>query len=458
MSICSISMTEKFDLRQGTVEEGWDQFLQPIRERKKSRVTKCTACHLKSACGMCPANAELENGDAETPVEFLCHVAHLRAELFEWNVPAHGECEFCEGGIHRARVVEGGAYLRRRLEEGTGLPLQPMLMLPSLGTGAGLPTPEGLGTGFEAVDACPVPRLRTVLWLWKPAGQKTVKIPGGPVLVSNARSLREAFCKGSAARTKRSAAQRQVWAVDSVGLYEPAAARAPAFPRKEGSSDVRHDSGKPGAVDSANSFCLQVADVRILVRSGQAGPTFRIEGPSQKFLVNPEIHAEVTLDVSWGDLTLDTPGPLVFDSGGTWRLHEEPDGRLGFRFFSSNTGSSPYLVMRLASDARTGTLTLHEPFYPPDAPLDPLQFPVDEVLMVQLLGHGLGVELHACGVVAADGKGYLFAGQSGDGKTTTARLWDGRPGVHQRRPIVVRRRRRVRYVRNAAARPIWLKA
>lgn len=184
-----------------------------------------------------------------------------------------------------------------------------------------------------------------------------------------------------------------------------------------------------GAVDSANSFCLQVADVRILVRSGQAGPTFRIEGPSQKFLVNPEIHAEVTLDVSWGDLTLDTPGPLVFDSGGTWRLHEEPDGRLGFRFFSSNTGSSPYLVMRLASDARTGTLTLHEPFYPPDAPLDPLQFPVDEVLMVQLLGHGLGVELHACGVVAADGKGYLFAGQSGDGKTTTARLWDGRPGV-----------------------------
>ena len=112
MSICSISMKEKFDLREGTVAEGWDQFLQPIRERKTTRVTKCTACHLKSACGMCPANAELENGDAETPVEFLCHVAHLRAELFGWTVPAHGECEFCEGGIDRARVVQGGAYLR----------------------------------------------------------------------------------------------------------------------------------------------------------------------------------------------------------------------------------------------------------------------------------------------------------------------------------------------------------
>ncbi len=30
-------------------------------------------------CGMCAAHAELENGDPEEPVDFLCHVAHLRA-------------------------------------------------------------------------------------------------------------------------------------------------------------------------------------------------------------------------------------------------------------------------------------------------------------------------------------------------------------------------------------------
>jgi radical SAM protein with 4Fe4S-binding SPASM domain len=151
MSICSISMKEKFDLREGTVAEGWDQFLQPIRERKTTRVTKCTACHLKSACGMCPANAELENGDAETPVEFLCHVAHLRAELFGWTVPTHGECEFCEGGIHRARVVQGGAFLRKRLEAGGGGPPEPMLLLPSLG--AGVPTTAcGSGVAREKLD------------------------------------------------------------------------------------------------------------------------------------------------------------------------------------------------------------------------------------------------------------------------------------------------------------------
>ena len=34
----------------------------------------------------------------------------------------------------------------------------------------------------------------------------------------------------------------------------------------------------------------------------------------------------------------------------------------------------------------------------------------------------LGVELHACGVIDG-GRGLLFIGNSGDGKTTTARLW-----------------------------------
>ncbi len=149
MSLCSISMKEKLDLRTATVAEGWGQFLRPIRERKATRVTKCTACHLKSACGMCPANAELENGDAETPVEFLCHVAHLRAEVFGWSVPPHGECEFCEGGIHRSRVLEGAAALEKR-QEGRGERQRQWLpTLPSLDA-VGQPASRGAGARCEA--------------------------------------------------------------------------------------------------------------------------------------------------------------------------------------------------------------------------------------------------------------------------------------------------------------------
>jgi hypothetical protein len=47
-------------------------------------------------CGICPANAELENHDAEEPVDFLCQVAHLRAKALGINVKPHGECEYCK--------------------------------------------------------------------------------------------------------------------------------------------------------------------------------------------------------------------------------------------------------------------------------------------------------------------------------------------------------------------------
>jgi len=36
---------------------------------------------------MCPANGELESGDAEAPVDFLCQVAHLRAYTLGVSVP-----------------------------------------------------------------------------------------------------------------------------------------------------------------------------------------------------------------------------------------------------------------------------------------------------------------------------------------------------------------------------------
>jgi len=55
---------------------------------------------------MCPGNGEMEYGDRESPVEFLCHVAHLRAAVIGVEVPAHGECEFCAGGTQHEAVAD----------------------------------------------------------------------------------------------------------------------------------------------------------------------------------------------------------------------------------------------------------------------------------------------------------------------------------------------------------------
>ena len=67
-------------------------------------------------------------------------------------------------------------------------------------------------------------------------------------------------------------------------------------------------------------------------------------------------------------------------------------------------------------------------FLPAPPLVDPLEYPLDELLVISLLGQGRGVEIHGCGV--ADGSnGYLFVGQSGAGKTTIARLWQAEPGA-----------------------------
>jgi radical SAM protein with 4Fe4S-binding SPASM domain len=95
MSICVLSHIDRYNVRDGSVRDGWNHYLRGVRQRPQSRPSKCTTCSLKSMCGMCPANGELENGDPETPVDFLCEVAHLRAITFDIPVRPHGDCSMC---------------------------------------------------------------------------------------------------------------------------------------------------------------------------------------------------------------------------------------------------------------------------------------------------------------------------------------------------------------------------
>lgn len=111
MSICVLSHAATYDVRQGSFREGWEGFVAQERQKKTSRLTKCTTCGIKAMCGMCPANGELENGDPESPVEFLCHVAHLRAYALDIPIPPHGPCEYCPEGARHDDVLQEAATL-----------------------------------------------------------------------------------------------------------------------------------------------------------------------------------------------------------------------------------------------------------------------------------------------------------------------------------------------------------
>ena len=117
MSICVLSHVDTYDLRAGGFNDGWDSFLQQVRRKKRTRLTKCTACQMKSTCGMCPANGELENGDPEAPVDFLCQVSHLRAHTLGFPIAPHGSCEYCEGGDRYDWLMKSVSDLQRRARE-----------------------------------------------------------------------------------------------------------------------------------------------------------------------------------------------------------------------------------------------------------------------------------------------------------------------------------------------------
>ena len=94
LGICVLSRSG-YDLRSGSFQKGWENFIRDLRHRKITRLTKCVKCEIKAMCGMCPCNADLENRDCEEPVDFLCEVAHLRAKALGFSVKPHGECEYC---------------------------------------------------------------------------------------------------------------------------------------------------------------------------------------------------------------------------------------------------------------------------------------------------------------------------------------------------------------------------
>ena len=85
MSPCEMARFQSFDLRWGTFREGWQSFVSDFLNLRTPKDYPCSRCELISVCNQCPGWAWLENGRLREPVEYLCQIAHLRADAFHKN-------------------------------------------------------------------------------------------------------------------------------------------------------------------------------------------------------------------------------------------------------------------------------------------------------------------------------------------------------------------------------------
>ncbi len=148
---------------------------------------------------------------------------------------------------------------------------------------------------------------------------------------------------------------------------------------------------------------------------------FDIQRPVTKFISSAE--PTVNLRVHCGSLFPEIDARLVFDSQVTWQM------------LSRNTDWLVKVGMQetfqlgiFRSDFSQGDIYVAPSLEEKDAFIFPLDYPMGEVLLMNLLATHRGVMMHAAGVIYQGG-GYLFAGHGGVGKSTTSRLWQATPGA-----------------------------
>jgi len=185
---------------------------------------------------------------------------------------------------------------------------------------------------------------------------------------------------------------------------------------------------------------VRIAEIFISVEWEDRNLQCKLHGAFKPFSSNGE--SDVVLRLCEG--TQNVPlGKTVFNCTPVWNLYRS-NRKWVITLFTDEGAPYGERVMVLHPSLRRGELYVQKPVDGPPFAIQPFSGPTSELLMVQYLSRGHGILLHSCGI-ELDGKGILFVGHPGAGKSTMARLWrDGAnvPILSDDR-IIVRKKERV---------------
>ena len=166
--------------------------------------------------------------------------------------------------------------------------------------------------------------------------------------------------------------------------------------------------------------CFRIGEVSLGLNGDSFLPVF---GPQIELFRSESASCDIEISLQWAERLSQLVGQPLFDSGSVWKLYED-GGCLTFDFVSPAIGPEPYKRLHVDREFREGRILLNQNCFPDPATCNPLEYPLDELVVMHRLGRERGVEVHAAGMRDSEGTGYLFLGHSGAGKSTTTCLWN----------------------------------
>jgi hypothetical protein len=180
-------------------------------------------------------------------------------------------------------------------------------------------------------------------------------------------------------------------------------------------------------VDS-NFNIIEIARVNFVVKC-QESIIFKDPDPAYKsFLKNNREHktVDVKIDLQFNNMPNTEGLTKIFDSGQSWSLFQDSNNY--YITLNPPVLTQPLVTIKINRNFTKATMYCSEDLTRINNGktvfLNPLSYPLDQILLMYYLSQREGALIHAAGLCFHD-RGYIFPGKSGAGKSTISRQLAG---------------------------------
>lgn len=171
---------------------------------------------------------------------------------------------------------------------------------------------------------------------------------------------------------------------------------------------------------------LEIAGVTLYITCGDPITLQKPPAAYRSFITGSSPADEainINLDLSFHSLPSTEKMTKIFSAGPSWSLFQ--NGNTYFvALYTSASDKKPVWAAQFDRGVKEVTIFLEEPLIRKNnggiIVSNPLFYPLDQILLMYYLAQREGAIIHAAGVIY-NGRGFLFPGRSGAGKTTLSR-------------------------------------